>query len=77
MKRLRAALGGAERVHLIGLVSKGGVHSSEEHLKALIAIAADANVPDLVILDEPTTGLHLADIEKLLQVLEHLQVAMP
>ena len=34
---LRAALRGAERVHLIGLVSTGGVHSSEEHLKALIA----------------------------------------
>ena len=46
---LRKALTGAERVHLIGLVSKGGVHSSEEHLKALIGIAADLNVPDLVI----------------------------
>ena len=30
---LRAALRGAERVHLIGLVSTGGVHSSEEHLQ--------------------------------------------
>ena len=39
----------AERVHLIGLVSTGGVHSSQEHLKALIALAADWNVPDLVI----------------------------
>ena len=38
---LRAALGGAERVHLIGLVSDGGVHSSEEHLKALIGLAAE------------------------------------
>jgi 2,3-bisphosphoglycerate-independent phosphoglycerate mutase len=33
----RAALGGSGRVHLIGLVSDGGVHSSEEHLLALIA----------------------------------------
>jgi 2,3-bisphosphoglycerate-independent phosphoglycerate mutase len=46
---LRAALRGAERVHLIGLVSTGGVHSSEEHLKALIRLGADWNVPDLVI----------------------------
>jgi 2,3-bisphosphoglycerate-independent phosphoglycerate mutase len=46
---LRAALRGAERVHLIGLVSTGGVHSSEDHVKALIGLAADWNVPDLVI----------------------------
>ena len=46
---LQAALRGAERVHLIGLVSSGGVHSSEEHLKALIGLAADWDVPDLVI----------------------------
>src|SRR4051794_34392627 len=32
---LRAAMAGAERVHLIGLVSDGGVHSSIEHLEAL------------------------------------------
>jgi 2,3-bisphosphoglycerate-independent phosphoglycerate mutase len=36
---LRAALADAERVHLIGLVSDGGVHSSLEHLLALIACA--------------------------------------
>ena len=46
---LRAALQGAERVHLIGLVSGGGVHSSERHLEALIALAAELGVPDLVI----------------------------
>src|SRR4029078_12240777 len=46
---LREALGAAERVHLIGLVSGGGVHSSEEHLKPLIGLAAQLNVPDLVI----------------------------
>jgi 2,3-bisphosphoglycerate-independent phosphoglycerate mutase len=33
---LLAALADAERVHLIGLVSDGGVHSSLEHLLALI-----------------------------------------
>jgi 2,3-bisphosphoglycerate-independent phosphoglycerate mutase len=46
---LREALTGSERVHLIGLVSTGGVHSSQEHLKALIRLAAEWNVPDLVI----------------------------
>jgi 2,3-bisphosphoglycerate-independent phosphoglycerate mutase len=46
---LRAALAGAERVHLIGLVSGGGVHSSEAHLEALIRLGAELNVPDLVI----------------------------
>jgi 2,3-bisphosphoglycerate-independent phosphoglycerate mutase len=36
---LRAALDDADRVHLIGLVSDGGVHSSLDHLFALIACA--------------------------------------
>ncbi len=35
---LLAALADAERVHLLGLVSNGGVHSSLEHLFALIAL---------------------------------------
>ena len=46
---LRNAMRGAERVHLIGLVSDGGVHASEVHLQALIGLAAEWNVPDLVI----------------------------
>ena len=46
---LRDALTGAERVHLIGLVSDGGVHSGFDHLHALIALAVELNVPDLVI----------------------------
>ena len=37
---LGAAFAGAARVHLIGLVSDGGVHSSLEHLRALAAMAA-------------------------------------
>jgi 2,3-bisphosphoglycerate-independent phosphoglycerate mutase len=37
------------RVHLIGLVSDGGVHSSIEHLRALIAIGKELGVEDLVI----------------------------
>jgi 2,3-bisphosphoglycerate-independent phosphoglycerate mutase len=46
---LRAAMRDAERVHLIGLVSDGGVHSSDRHLKALIELAAKWDVSDLVI----------------------------
>jgi 2,3-bisphosphoglycerate-independent phosphoglycerate mutase len=38
---LRTALDDAERVHLIGLVSDGGVHSSLDHLFALIACARE------------------------------------
>jgi 2,3-bisphosphoglycerate-independent phosphoglycerate mutase len=46
---LNAALDGFERVHLIGLVSDGGVHSGWKHLEALIALAGERGVPDLVI----------------------------
>jgi 2,3-bisphosphoglycerate-independent phosphoglycerate mutase len=46
---LRDAFGGAERVHLIGLVSDGGVHSGFAHLEALIELAAELEVPDLVL----------------------------
>ncbi len=46
---LRSAFGAAERVHLIGLVSDGGVHSSLEHLQALISLGAELAVPDLVV----------------------------
>jgi len=47
---VRAALaGGAERVHLIGLASGGGVHSGPRHLRALIALAGRLGVGDLVL----------------------------
>ena len=46
---LRAAFAGAERVHLLGLVSDGGVHSSLAHLRALIALGSELGVPDLVV----------------------------
>jgi 2,3-bisphosphoglycerate-independent phosphoglycerate mutase len=46
---LLAAMRAAPRVHLIGLVSDGGVHSSIEHLGALIETAARVGVADLVI----------------------------
>jgi 2,3-bisphosphoglycerate-independent phosphoglycerate mutase len=46
---LRNAFSGSERVHLIGLVSDGGVHSGFDHLKALIELGAAMEVPDLVL----------------------------
>ena len=46
---LHAAMRDAPRVHLIGLVSGGGVHSSERHLKALVELAAEFVVDDLVV----------------------------
>ncbi len=65
---LLAALADARRVHLIGLVSDGGVHSSLEHLLALIALyraratrargmpAKDAIVAEDVIVHAFTDG---------------------
>jgi 2,3-bisphosphoglycerate-independent phosphoglycerate mutase len=68
---VRAALTGSERVHLIGLVSDGGVHSGFKHLEALIRLAASLRVPDLVVHaftdgrdTLPRSGLgFLADVE--------------
>jgi 2,3-bisphosphoglycerate-independent phosphoglycerate mutase len=39
----------AGRLHLLGLVSGGGVHASMGHLKALIELAGREQVPDVVI----------------------------
>ena len=46
---LREAFSDADRVHLIGLVSDGGVHSGWSHLEALIRMGVELGVPDLVL----------------------------
>src|ERR1700755_934681 len=46
---LAAPRTGFERVHLIGLVSDGGVHSGLTHLEALIALAGAHGVPEVVV----------------------------
>jgi 2,3-bisphosphoglycerate-independent phosphoglycerate mutase len=46
---LRGAMVGAPRVHLMGLVSEGGVHSGFHHLRALIEMAGALGVEDLVL----------------------------
>jgi len=38
-----------ERLHLLGLVSHGGVHASMEHLHRLLELARHQEVPDLVV----------------------------
>jgi 2,3-bisphosphoglycerate-independent phosphoglycerate mutase len=68
---LREAMRGAPRVHLIGLVSEGGVHSSIGHLEALVKLAGEWGVEDLVIHaftdgrdTSPTSGVKaLAQVE--------------
>jgi 2,3-bisphosphoglycerate-independent phosphoglycerate mutase len=67
---LRGACRG-ERLHLLGLVSDGGVHSSMEHLRALVEFAGRESVPDVVIHaftdgrdTNPDSGVrHLAEVE--------------
>jgi 2,3-bisphosphoglycerate-independent phosphoglycerate mutase len=39
----------ARRVHLMGLVSDGGVHSSIEHVRALIALGGSLGADDVVV----------------------------
>ncbi|WP_137291414.1 2,3-bisphosphoglycerate-independent phosphoglycerate mutase [Natronorubrum halophilum] len=64
------------RVHFLGLVSDGGVHSDHEHLHALIALAADRDVEAVTHAftdgrdTSPTGGReYLADLESV--VAEH------
>jgi 2,3-bisphosphoglycerate-independent phosphoglycerate mutase len=73
---LRTALQSADRVHLLGLTSDGGVHSSLEHLHALIDLARELRVPDLVVHcftdgrdTSPTSGVsHLEHVARWCQV---------
>jgi 2,3-bisphosphoglycerate-independent phosphoglycerate mutase len=44
-----ARTGRPGRLHLMGLVSDGGVHSGWEHIEACIELAAREGVPDLVV----------------------------
>ncbi len=46
---LVGAMRGVERLHLVGLVSDGGVHSSLDHLERLVALARQVGVADVVV----------------------------
>jgi 2,3-bisphosphoglycerate-independent phosphoglycerate mutase len=60
-----------ERLHLLGLVSDGGVHSSMGHLRALIELAGREGVADVVVHaftdgrdTNPDSGVrHVAEVE--------------
>ena len=61
------------RVHFVGLVSDGGVHSDQAHLHALIELAADRGVPAVTHAftdgrdTSPTSGIDfLADLERVI-----------
>jgi 2,3-bisphosphoglycerate-independent phosphoglycerate mutase len=61
----------AGRLHLLGLVSDGGVHSSLDHLRALVELARREQVPDVVVHaftdgrdTSPDSGAgHVAEVE--------------
>lgn len=64
LKAMRSASRNQRKLHLMGLVSDGGVHSHIHHLFALLRMAYARNVPQVVVhafLDgrdtPPTTGL--------------------
>jgi 2,3-bisphosphoglycerate-independent phosphoglycerate mutase len=69
---LTEAFSASERVHLIGLVSDGGVHSGFRHLRGLIELGAAMEVPDFVLHaftdgrdTLPTSGAEfLAEVER-------------
>jgi len=69
---LRDLFGSARRVHLLGLVSDGGVHSGFKHLEALIELGREVGVGDLVVHaftdgrdTSPTAGAgHLETVER-------------
>ena len=64
---LLAALKDAPRVHLIGLVSDGGVHSSDRHLKALIELVGEGAIVHAFTDGRDTSpkggAKYLADVE--------------
>lgn len=43
------AIAGNGRLHLLGLISDGGVHSHQNHLYALLATAKEMKVPEVYI----------------------------
>ncbi len=64
-----------KKVHLLGLLSDGGVHSHIKHLKALTQICADKNINDVLIhaftdgrdVDPKSSILYIKDLQ------EHLE----
>jgi 2,3-bisphosphoglycerate-independent phosphoglycerate mutase len=62
---VRKAAASGSRLHLVGLVGPGGVHSTDAHAVAIAALARDAGVEDLVLhglLDGRDTPPRSADL---------------
>lgn len=80
-RELNAAIDYARKnngaLHLLGLVSDGGVHSSMEHINALLKLASQREMPDVFVhafLDgrdvPPSSALtYIADLEQTMQSL--------
>ena len=70
VKHIDAAVGADKAVHLMGLLSPGGVHSHEDHIVALIKLAAQRGAKDIFLhafldgRDTPPRSA-LASIEKI------------
>lgn len=70
-------------LHLIGLVSDGGVHSHLRHLEALIEIALERGVPDIAVHaftdgrdTSPTAGRgYISEVEQVLARMGHGRIA--
>ncbi len=71
------------RVHLLGLLSDGGVHSHIDHFKAIIEIAKERGVKELYIHcftdgrdTPPTSGIsYIADMQNFLNEIKYGQIA--
>lgn len=65
-----------KKIHLLGLVSNGGVHSSLEHLKGLCTIAAEAGLQEKLFIHAFTDGRDTdpkSGIDFVSEVENHLQ----
>jgi 2,3-bisphosphoglycerate-independent phosphoglycerate mutase len=83
LEAMRSARAGGHPLHLIGLVSPGGVHSSSSHLYALLRMAAQAGVANVFIhaitdgRDEPPTSAaqYVADLLRQTETIGAGQIA--
>ncbi|KAK9898938.1 cofactor-independent phosphoglycerate mutase [Cystobasidium minutum MCA 4210] len=82
VKTLENAKNGNGRLHFLGLVSDGGVHSHINHLKALLKVAKDYGVPKVYVHffgdgrdTDPKSGLgHLKDLQAYMKELNYGEV---
>lgn len=71
-------------LHMMGLLSDGGVHSSNEHLYALLRMAVEHRVPRVLVhcfMDgrdvPPTSGIgYIADLEKQIEEIENADTSI-